>query len=138
MLWLANINPAFAPFRELFEDSALKRQTVYQNVTASFPDYFVTRPPLSPEVGSLLDALRAPLLASPDSLTGQLDYIREYWPKYLGEDLRRVLLAIDVLREEDLAIWMRFHPPGPDQFRHGAPRPRRRGIRRRRVHRLRR
>ncbi len=121
MLWLANINPAFAPFRELFGDSDLKRKTVYQNVTASFPDYFVTRPPFSPEVGSLLDALRAPLLASPDSLTGQLDYIREHWPKYLGEDLRRVLLAIDVLREEDLAIWMRFHPPGPDQFRHGAP-----------------
>ncbi len=121
MLWLANINPAFAPFRELFEDSALKQQTVYQNVTASFPNYFVTRPPLSPEVGSLLDALRAPLLASPDSLTGQLDYIREHWPKYLGQDLRRVLLAIDILREEDLAIWMRFHPPGPDQYRHGAP-----------------
>jgi hypothetical protein len=31
------------------------------------------------------------------------------------------MLAIDVLREEDLAIWMRFHPPGPDQYRHGAP-----------------
>jgi hypothetical protein len=121
LLWLANINPAFSPFRELFEDTPLKQQTIYQTVTAAFPDYFVTRPPIAPEVGTLLDALRAPLLASPDSLTGQLDYIREYWSKYLGEDLRRVLLAIDVLREEDLAIWMRFHPPGPDQFRHGAP-----------------
>ena len=121
LLWLANINPAFRPFRELFEDTPLKEQTIYQKVTTAFPDYFVTRPPISPEVGSLLDALRAPLLASPDSLTGQLDYIREHWPKYLGEDLRRVLLAIDILREEDLAIWMRFHPPGPDQYRHGAP-----------------
>ena len=121
LLWLANINPAFRPFRELFEDTPLKEQTIYQKVTTAFPDYFVTRPPISPEVGSLLDALRAPLLASPDSLTGQLDYIREHWPKYLGEDLRRVLLAIDILREEDLAIWMRFHPPSPDQYRHGAP-----------------
>ncbi|NYF51904.1 alpha-amylase family glycosyl hydrolase [Tunturiibacter gelidoferens] len=121
LLWLANINPAFTPFRELFEDTPLKQQTIYQTVTAAFPNYFITRPHVSPEVGSLLDALRAPLLASPDSLTGQLDYIREHWPKYLGEDLRRVLLAIDVLREEDLAIWMRFHPPGPDQYRHGAP-----------------
>ncbi|WP_353067383.1 alpha-amylase family glycosyl hydrolase [Tunturibacter psychrotolerans] len=120
LLWLANINPGFSPFRELFEDTPLKQQTIYQTVTAGFPDYFVTRPPLS-EAGTLLDALRAPLLASPDSLTGQLDYIREYWSKYLGEDLRRVLLAIDVLREEDLAIWLRFHPPGPDQYRHGAP-----------------
>jgi hypothetical protein len=121
LLWLANINPAFTPFRELFEDSDLKRQTVYQNVTSAFPDYFESRPPISPEAGSLLDALRAPLLASPDSLTGQLEYIREHWPKYLGQDLRRVLLAIDVLREEDVAIWMRFHPPGPDRHRHGAP-----------------
>jgi hypothetical protein len=121
LLWLANINPAFSPFRELFDDQPLQAQTVYKNITASLPDYFITRPPLSPEAGSLLDALRAPLLASPDSLIGQLDYIREHWPKYLGQDLRRMLLAIDTLREEDLAIWMRFHPSGPDQYRHGAP-----------------
>ena len=121
LLWLANANPAFAQYRELFEDTELKKETVYQTVTSSLPDYFVTRPPISPEIGSLLDALRAPLDASPDSLTGQLDFIRENWSKYIGQDLRRVLLAIDVLREEDVAIWMRFHPPGPDKYLHGAP-----------------
>ncbi len=121
MLWLSNSNPAFLPYRELFEDSELKKETAYLGVTSELPNYFSTRPPIAPEVGSLLDALRAPLLASPDSLTGQLEFIRENWPKYLGQDLRNVLLAIDVLREEDLAIWMRFHPPGPDQFRHGVP-----------------
>jgi glycosidase len=121
MLWLANTNPAFKPFRELFEDAGLKEKTIYKSVTATFPDYFSTRPPLAPEVGSLLDALRAPMLASPESLTGQLEFIRERWTKHLGEDLKRVLLAIDVVREEDLAIWLRFHPPGPDWHRHGAP-----------------
>jgi len=121
LLWIANLNPAFKPFHALFEDGGLKQQTVYPSVTAAFPDYFRTRPPVAPEVGSLFDALRAPFAASPDSLTGQLDFIREHWAPYLGEDVRRILLAIDVLREEDLAIWMRFHPPGPDQFRHGAP-----------------
>jgi glycosidase len=121
LLWLANINPAFAPFRKLFEDADLKRKTIYQKVTAAFPDYFRIRPPLAPEVGSLLDALRAPMLASPKSLTGQLEFIRERWSKHLGEDLRRVLLAVDILREEDLAIWMRFHPPAPDWHRHGEP-----------------
>jgi hypothetical protein len=121
LLWLANLNPAFAAFRELFEDKDLQQRTVYKEVTAALPDYLGTRPPLAPEVGSLFDALRAPMLASPDSLTGQLDFIREKWSKYLGEDLRRLLLAIDVLREEDIAIWLRFHPPGPDWFRHGAP-----------------
>ena len=121
LLWLANLNPAFAAFRELFEDKELQQRTVYKEVTAALPDYLGTRPPVDPEVGSLFDALRAPMLASPDSLTGQLDFIREKWSKYLGEDLRRVLLAIDVLREEDIAIWLRFHPPGPDWHRHGAP-----------------
>lgn len=121
LLWLANSNPAFKPFRELFEDSGLREKTVYKSVTETLPDYFSTRPPLDPAVGSLLDALRAPMLASPDSLTGQLEYIREKWTQHLGEDLKRVLLAIDVVREEDLAIWLRFHPPGPDWHRHGAP-----------------
>jgi glycosidase len=121
LLWIANINPAFKPFHTLFEDTGLKQQTIYPDVTAAFPGYFSTRPPFAPEIGTLFEALRAPMLASPDSLTGQLDFIRERWAPYLGDDLKRILLAIDVLREEDLAIWMRFHPPGPDEFRHGAP-----------------
>jgi len=121
LLWIANINPAFKPFQTLFEDAGLKQSTVYPNVTAAFPNYFSTRPPVAPEIGSLFDALRAPSVASPDSLIGQLDFIREKWAPYLGEDIKRILLAIDVLREEDLAVWMRFHPPGPDQYRHGAP-----------------
>ncbi|QHN04663.1 alpha-amylase [Granulicella sp. WH15] len=121
LLWLANSNPSFAPFRLLFEDRELKKQTAYVGVTSALPGYFVTRPPVSPGLGSLLDVLRAPMLASPHSLTGQLDFIRENWADYLGEDLNRVLLAIDILREEEVAIWMRFHPAGPDRHRHGAP-----------------
>jgi len=121
LLWIANINPAFTAFGELFKDTGLKQQTIYANVTSALPGYFATRPAFAPEIGSLIDALRAPMLASPDSLTGQLDFIREHWSPYLGDDLKRVLLAIDVLREEDIAIWMRFNPPAPDWYSHGAP-----------------
>jgi Alpha amylase, catalytic domain len=121
LLWLANGNPAFAQYRELFEDAELKKQTVYPTVTSNLPGYFVTRPLISAEFGSLLDVLRSPFDASPDSIAGQLDFIREHWSRYLDQDLRRVLLAIDVLREEDAAIWMRFHPPGPGGHFHGAP-----------------
>ena len=113
LLWLANTNPAFAPFRELFDDQPLSAQSAYAEVTAEFDTYFATRPVWSAEAGTMLDVLRAPMLAAPDSLSGQLDFIRERWAPYLGEDLRRTLLAIDVLREEDIAIWMRFHPPAP-------------------------
>src|SRR5215469_3674915 len=121
LLWLANINPAFKPFRELYSDASLREQTIYGNATETLPEYFKTRPKLAPQVGSLLDALQAPMKASPDSLTGQLDFIREHWTPYLDTDLRRLLLAIDIVREEDIAIWLRFHPPGPDWHRHGPP-----------------
>ncbi len=115
------MNPAFTPFRELFEDDRAEAADHLQAGDGDVSRLLRTRPPLAPEIGSLFDALRAPMLASPDSLTGQLDFIRERWTPHLGEDLRRVLLAIDVLREEDIAIWMRFNPPGPEQYRHGAP-----------------
>ena len=121
LLWIANSNPAFAPFKMLFDDAGLKQQTAYADVTTSLPKFFATRPPMAEKLGTLLDALIAPMLAAPDSLTAQLDYIGEHWAEYLGEELRRVLLAIDVLREEELAIWMRFHPAGPDNHRHAAP-----------------
>jgi glycosidase len=121
LLWISNINPAFASFRELFDDTDLRGQTIYPSVTEALPDYFSTRPPLAPEIGSLYEALSAPILAQPDSITGQLEYIREHWPEHLGDDLPRVLLAIGTLREEEIAVWMRFHPPGPDNFRHAAP-----------------
>ncbi len=50
------------------------------------------------------------MLAAPDSLTGQLAFLREKWSGVLGTDLRRLLLAVDVLKEEETAVWMRFHP----------------------------
>jgi glycosidase len=118
LLWLANSNPAFAPFKRLFDDALLKQDTAYTGATKALPDFFAARPKIAKSLGSLLDALRAPMLASPDSLTGQLDYISETWSEFVGEDLKRVLLAIDVLREEELTIWMRFHPAGPDWHRH--------------------
>jgi len=121
LLWIANSNPAFVPFKRLFDDKLLKQQTAYTGATTGLPDFFATRPKIDKSLGTLLDALRAPMLASPDSLTGQLDFISEKWAEFLGEDLKKVLLAIDVLREEELAIWMRFHPPAPDWYRHGQP-----------------
>jgi hypothetical protein len=109
LLWLANINPAFLPFKEFFDDRELQQGTIYKGITTHLDEYFATRPPFAPEVGTLLDALRAPMLASPDSLTGQLAYIRDHWVEYLGRELRDVLLAMDILKEEDIAIWTMFH-----------------------------
>jgi glycosidase len=111
MLWLANANPGFRKFIELFDATPLVKQTPYPTVTGGLREFFATKPPIGDEGANLIDVLRAPALASPDSLSGQLAYIREKWSRILGDTaLRRLLLAIDVLQEEDVAIWMRFHP----------------------------
>ena len=111
LLWLANKNPAFRPFQELFDETNLKPTQTYEVVTAQLRDYFATRPPADPEYPNLIDMMRAPSLISPDSLSGQLEFIRRKWTKRLDTILRRLMLASDVLKEEDIAVWMRFHPP---------------------------
>ncbi len=112
LLWLANANTAFKPFQELFDDQPLAETTRYKDMSAGLRPFFATKPPIGPDKLNLFDLLRAPALASPDSLSGQLAFIREKWAPIVGGDaLRRLLLAIDVLQEEEIAIWMRFHPP---------------------------
>jgi len=112
-VWLANANPAFAPFLELFGDTTLATTSAYREITGALREYFDTRPRFGPENQNLIDMLRAPALASPDSLEGQLAYIREAWKDLLGDFLRRLLTALDVLKEEEIAMWLRFHPPVP-------------------------
>jgi glycosidase len=112
-VWLANLNPAFRPFRELFDDDALTAGTAHRVIGGALRDYFESRPRFGPADQNLIDMLRAPALASPDSLEGQLAYIRRHWADLLGDFLRRLLLAVDMLKEEQVAIWLRFHPPGP-------------------------
>jgi glycosidase len=115
LLWSANRNEAFQPFEELFEDKTLAEKTVYRQVTQQFPDYFATRP-LIPLEGAkavnLLELLRAPAVGSPRSLRDQLALIRRLWKPLLGESLEQLLtIATEILREEELAIWMQFNPP---------------------------
>ena len=72
LLHLANSNPAFRPFRELFDDKELTDSTAYKAIVKDLPAYFETRPMLAPTIGTLLDALAAPMRLSPDSLTAAI------------------------------------------------------------------
>ena len=111
LLWLANLNPAFRRYKELFDDLGLRHQSWYPNITAALHEYFSTRPRFGPDNENLIDLLRAPALAFPDSLEAQLAFIRDKWVPLLGDFIRRILTALDVLKEEEVAVWMRFHPP---------------------------
>ncbi len=72
LLWLANRNPAFSPFQELFDDALLRKQTAYLQVMQSIDDFFKTQPPFGPDNLALISLLRQPALHAPDSLEDQL------------------------------------------------------------------
>jgi len=112
LLWLANVNPANSPFLELFEDADLQRDTAYPRIVNELRAFFDTQPTFGPEGNSLIAELRAPALASPHSLEGQLNFILERWGSMLGQDFYRLLSSLDVIKEERKQI---FLGPGPTQ-----------------------
>ncbi len=116
LLWMANRNEAFRPFDELFEDKSLAEQTAYKRVAEKLPAYFATRPLIEvdgAEKLNLFELLLAPALSAPLSLSEQLAVIRKKWKPLLGDNLERFLLvAGEILHEEELAIWLQFNPKG--------------------------
>jgi len=110
VLWLANANPAFGPYIELFDDAALEKETPYRQILSGLHAFLDTQPPFGPDQQNLIDMLRAPALASPHSLSGQLEYIMERWGHLLGKHLYRLLRSRDLIREEEKPS---FLGPGP-------------------------
>jgi len=110
MLWLANENPAFAPFLELFDDATLSRETAYRQSIDELYEFFETQPPFGPDQQNLIDLLRAPARTHPHSLSAQLEYIRQRWGAFLSGYLYRLLGSLDLIQEEEKAV---FLGPGP-------------------------
>ncbi len=113
MLWLSNLNPAFAPYLELFDDTRLEQDTAYTRAMAELRAFFDTQPRFGPDNQNLIDLLRAPALAHPHSLFDQLQYISTRWLPVLGQLgqlLYRVLTSMDFIKEESKTGFM---GPGP-------------------------
>ena len=114
MLWLANTNPACAPYLELFDDSSLKKNTAYPEIAKNLHDFFDAQPPFGPDYQNLVDMLHSPAMAVPHSLTGQLEYIRSRWSLLLGKYLYRLLSSLDLIKEEEKIIFD-MGGPGPSR-----------------------
>ncbi len=93
LLWLANVNPAFSPYLELFDDTELERNTAYSQIITRLQSFFETKPRFGPDSQNLIDMLRSPAITVPYSLSGQLEYIHQRWGLLLGSYLLRLRMA---------------------------------------------
>ncbi|RQW82267.1 MAG: alpha-amylase, partial [Geobacter sp.] len=97
-------NPALTVFRPLFDDSHLASVSPYGTVTSILDREFKNAPPCAPFELPIMELLRAPQKACPDSLAGQLEFIRKYWAELLPtEMLSEIASAFDTIREEERA-----------------------------------
>ncbi|MBP5202144.1 alpha-amylase, partial [bacterium] len=108
LLKIANENPAFAEFDELFGDEALEKNPAYGRFFDIAENFFESSPKigLGGEKISVLELLRAPFKASPDSLAGQLEFIRKNWGiKIAARFSKMLLLSADIIKEETKPVF---------------------------------
>lgn len=113
LLWVTNKNPAaFSAFQELFDERHLDSETKYSLIQKEIYSFFNDQPHFGPENQNLIDMFRSPAIAVPNSLPGQLEFIRSHWGILLGKYLYRLLSSLDLLREEEK---LGFTGPGVTQ-----------------------
>jgi glycosidase len=106
LVFLANVNPAAATIRDLYDDHELPPRDEYLKQVWSLEKFFATQPTFGPKSQSLFELLAAPAKASPNSLLGQLEFIRQNWGEIIGDVLIKLLLtAEDLVREDERMPW---------------------------------
>ncbi|MBI2354588.1 MAG: alpha-amylase [Deltaproteobacteria bacterium] len=113
LLRMAAENPAIDGFREILDDRGLAASSPYPRLVAGMASALEHGPRLPGLDMTLVEALRAPITASPASLSGQLGFIRDHWNALLPPELLEELAgAFDILLEEERE-WGGGGEPGP-------------------------
>ncbi|HEY8135288.1 MAG TPA: alpha-amylase family glycosyl hydrolase, partial [Candidatus Limnocylindrales bacterium] len=110
LVWLANGNPAFGRYEELFDDTPLADGSAYAQLIDGLRHYFRSQPGFGPDGDDLISLLQRPAMEAPGSLADQLRWISSRWG-FVAERFGDVVtIGLDVLREDERAEWMRFNP----------------------------
>ena len=100
-LWLGNENPSFVPYVEFFDDEKLEKKTDYREIVSEISKFFESKQKYGPNNQNLIEMLKAPFELYPHSLKEQLEYIYKNWNELLDEFNYKILLALDLIREEE-------------------------------------
>ena len=111
-LWLGNSNPSYSPFIELFDDESLEKRTAYREIIGEITEFFDDKTKFGPNNLNLIEMLNEPAVKYPHSIREQLEYIHENWGELIGKFLFKILIAIDIIREEEM---MRGLGPGKSE-----------------------
>ena len=109
ILWVTLQNPALDIYSELFTEKLLLDDPRFGKLIHTTREFLNTQPTFGPENQPILEMLLTPARRIPDSLTGQLEFMRENWIAILGEYLFRLLTSLDLLKEENK---LSFSGPG--------------------------
>ncbi|HEY6874509.1 MAG TPA: alpha-amylase family glycosyl hydrolase [Geobacteraceae bacterium] len=102
LLFLARENRALDPFRELLDHGELSPDAPCGRIAAAIDRALSAFDPFAPYGMTLPRLLRAPFRAAPDSLPGQMAYIRDNWRDILPPELLEELLtSLDIAAEEE-------------------------------------
>ncbi len=100
LVWVANRNPAFMRYGELFDETALAGRTGYQRVVAAIRER-TAKEARKTHGQDLVERLLEPARQAPHSLADQLRWIAANWPDLVDDELLGLLTrTIDVLAEE--------------------------------------
>lgn len=114
-LKITNENKAFIEFKELFDDAELTEKTDYNSIFTAAEKSIDdgSKIQVNGEAISVLELLRAPMKACPDSISGQLRFIKETWGLELIRNFSsKILLSTDILKEENKPTFGTGGDPG--------------------------
>lgn len=111
LLWLANKNPANKKLKDLFDTGHLPQAEGFETLMKRFELFCKSQPLFATKGKDLISLLMEPILAAPDDLFAQLEFIRREWEELLpAEVLTQLLRSADLFRED---VMLQGGPGGP-------------------------
>lgn len=97
LLNIENINPATYQLKELYSDEKLTKETSYKTLIENTEKFFESEKPVGAGGLNLISFLKKPIVANPYNIDLQLEFIKESWKDFIGEDY-----FVKILRGKDL------------------------------------
>ncbi|OLS21537.1 MAG: Alpha-1,4-glucan:maltose-1-phosphate maltosyltransferase [Candidatus Heimdallarchaeota archaeon LC_3] len=116
LLWLISNNPATYLYKNILGYNIVNEKGIISKFVSELIRYIENDSNLSIENQNLINFLSTPSRTSLTNIKTQLEFIIDHWSHLLGSDINEVLIALDILNEEEKSLKMGGLGPGPTQI----------------------